>query len=178
MPRYAQPLPLEAVQQRLFHHLSCHDTEANGDALSNGFDWDAFMDTVPFGEGFQRVFAADLSKVAFDLENIGVVKAPNGPFVLVNGVPMLFAWAGGDWEWPVHFVLYIDPKNQVRGYVPKDGNRYNRSTRKAYGNDDDVDVQDLQKHFGTNDWNYKTTAAEYAAMLADVAQRVQPKLGC
>jgi len=43
---------------------------------------------------------------------------------------------GGDWEWPVYFILYWDGR-KVRGYVPLcSGNRFNRNTYKAYGNAD------------------------------------------
>lgn len=175
MPRFAQTLPLDAVKRRLFERLRSQRYAADQDPTLLPFDWSDLLYNVRFEPGFQAVFRKDLSKVGFDLENIGTARWGTGPFVMVNGVPMLFAWAGGDWEWPVHFVLYVDPQHQVRGYVPQDGNRYNRATKQAYGNDDEADELDLQQHFGTDDWNYATTDAEHTAMLADVAQRVQVK---
>lgn len=58
---------------------------------------------------------------------------------LPNGVPVLWVGAGGDWEGPVAFCVYIGVDGTLRAYVPKDGNVYNRETGKAYGNDDDMD---------------------------------------
>jgi len=43
-------------------------------------------------------------------------------------------YAGGDWEYPVYFILYWDG-DKVCSYVPmSSGNRFNRKTNKAYGN--------------------------------------------
>jgi len=102
----------------------------------------------------------DLAKVTFDGENeyiiprnfqvdthdiIGINTLPNG--MVFNGV-----MAGGDWEQPIFYIVYWDGKS-LRGYIPTDGNPYNRSTKYAYGNNGEADglsdAQDAFKNFGT-----------------------------
>ena len=103
----------------------------------------------------------DIAKVTFDGENeyiiprnfqvdthgiIGINTLPNG--MVFNGV-----MAGGDWEQPIFYIVYWDGKS-LRGYIPTDGNPYNRSTKMAYGNDGEADdglsdAQDAHKNFGT-----------------------------
>ena len=47
--------------------------------------------------------------------------------------------AGGDWEFPVCFILYWG-NGKLRGYTPKDGNAWNKEERSAY--DDGGDHND------------------------------------
>lgn len=49
--------------------------------------------------------------------------------------------AGGDWEIPVYFALYIDNKDKLRAYVPTAGNVFNYYTKAAFGSD----LDDLEK---------------------------------
>lgn len=52
--------------------------------------------------------------------------------------------AGGDWEYPVFFIVYWDGQ-KLRGYVPTDGNPYNTDTKEAYGNFDEVEDPEWDK---------------------------------
>ena len=93
----------------------------------------------------------DLSKINFDFENYdfeeGYSEYPCGFRTLPNGVPVLFVNAGGDWEHPICFILYWDGK-KIRGYIPEDGNVFNRKQKCAYGseeNGEDIDFETLPK---------------------------------
>lgn len=85
---------------------------------------------------------SDISKVDFDWENFEYrprdayceTASLVGFRTLSNGLTYLGICAGGDWEFPVFLIVYWDGK-QLRGYVPKDGNPWNTTTKKAYGND-------------------------------------------
>jgi len=101
-----------------------------------------------------KVVEKDISKVEFDCENVeweigegygGMV----GFRTLSNGKAILGIDAGGDWEQPLHYIIYWDG-TQLRGYVPTDGNPYNTSTNTAYGNDEVTDDQNAQQRFGKN----------------------------
>ena len=71
----------------------------------------------------------DWTTVEFSPENVSVV----GERVTTGGVPYIMILAGGDWETRVACVIYFDGED-MRGYVPKDGNSYNRMTKSAFGN--------------------------------------------
>jgi hypothetical protein len=96
----------------------------------------------------------DLSKVSFDAENITDVEGAYkfGPEELIgfqtlpNGMSFLGMAAGGDWEIPVFFIIYWDGK-KFRGYIPEKGNLWNTITKKAYGNDDEVDLKNCCKRW-------------------------------
>lgn len=69
-------------------------------------------------------------------------------FFSKNGLTFLMGAAGGDWEHPVAFILYIDHNGNVRGYVPKDGNAYNHKFKTAYGSEDSgkgFDIDELEE---------------------------------
>ena len=92
----------------------------------------------------------DLSKINFDWENYeyetgsGFSSYPCGYEVLSNKLPVLFVNAGGDWEFPICFIIYWDG-NKLRGYIPEEGNVFNKKQRCAYGSEDDgeVDLEDI-----------------------------------
>jgi hypothetical protein len=101
----------------------------------------------------------DLSKVDFDMENFsdsgswtfGNTKNPDFPannyvgyHTLSNGLSYLGINAGGDWEWPIFFIIYHDG-NKLRGYIPKDGNTWNYLNSSAFGNDEEVDEKALKQ---------------------------------
>jgi hypothetical protein len=81
----------------------------------------------------------DVSKVYFSSENFGCFPEQGynnelGFHTLDNDFTYLGCMGGGDWEFPVFYIIYWDGK-KLRGYVPTDGNMFNRSTMMAYGND-------------------------------------------
>lgn len=54
-------------------------------------------------------------------------------------VPVIMGYAGGDWEQPVAYILYLSAKGQLRVYVPRKGNVFNNITNEAFGNDEEKD---------------------------------------
>lgn len=88
----------------------------------------------------------DLSVIEFDTENI-MLKFGAPGFQGINTIDdFTFAavMAGGDWEHPIVFILYI-ASGELRGFIPDEGNVYNRKTQKAFGNGKDEDdiLEDL-----------------------------------
>ncbi len=95
---------------------------------------------------FHEIFGKDL-KVQFDFENYEMQEESHrqainellGYKTLSNGLNILGITAGGDWEFPVYFLLYISEKDKIRAYIPRMGNTYNRKTMEAHGNGEDDD---------------------------------------
>ena len=78
----------------------------------------------------------DLRKVNFDFENHEVDESDTSLSLhsrLPDGTEIIWCWAGGDWESPVSFVLYLDPKDEIRAYIPKKGNCYCTQCNTAWG---------------------------------------------
>lgn len=101
----------------------------------------------------------DLSKINFDTENIsdcgfeafGRVKDEKfsakdyvGFHTLANGLSYLGITAGGDWEYPIFFILYSSG-SELRGYIPKDGNTWNYVNQSAFGNNENADEIGLKQ---------------------------------
>ena len=85
----------------------------------------------------------DLSKVNFDWENYtgfnetsGYGLYPVGHRELVKDFHVFFINAGGDWEYPICFILYWN--NGLRAYIPKEGNVWNKKQKCAYGSEDNL----------------------------------------
>jgi hypothetical protein len=93
---------------------------------------------------------SDLSRIRFNTENTehsGHYRFfPDflGVKALDNGTPYLAMSSGGDWEFPLCYVVYWDGE-QLRGHIPKEGNIYNKTHNAAFGNqDEDEEIVDLQ----------------------------------
>lgn len=89
-----------------------------------------------------------LKRVSFDFENyehthgshIGQFRNLLGPRYF-GKIPAVGCAAGGDWEYPVFFVVYLDNDGAtLRSYVPKNGNTWNYDADSAFGNDEKSDT--------------------------------------
>ena len=115
----------------------------------------------------------DLTKIKFDCENVECKfrgythseEPPVGIRTISNGLTFLGVYAGGDWEHPIFFILYPDGKD-LRGYIPKKGNHWNKKTKEAYGNDEDSDPEDWYDDPELNEWDGD-------ALIADIMKRIQ-----
>ena len=123
----------------------------------------------------------DLGKIEVDFENVeefGTEDSYNhlpgledldGYEMIGEGdkaFPILWCAGGGDWELPLVFVLYIGQKGELRGYIPEDGNCYNKEKKAAYGNNDG------DPGFDSDDPRY---VFDVAKMRAAVANRILVK---
>lgn len=94
----------------------------------------------------------DLAKINVDFENVVSfdseyaythlpgLESMEGYEMIGEGdsaFPVLWCCGGGDWEYPLVFILYIGQNGELRGYFPEDGNVYNHADKAAYGNNDD-----------------------------------------
>ncbi len=128
-------------------------------------------------------------KVKFDCENwvdtpSNHIEGMLGTVTFSNGLTAIGISAGGDWEFPVYFIVYWDGK-KLRGYVPTAGNPWNRKTKQAYGNDADADLADVIKHFPTclpdgfdpkeeNEFEVDWLEWSQEEIEADMVARIQP----
>lgn len=126
----------------------------------------------------------DLQKINFDFENCGYTddkdNYPNhNPKVhdngkdaafnqLPDGTAIIWGWAGGDWEMDVNFILYLDPSNTIRAYIPSEGNVYCHKCKAAYGSCDcdEDELPNLEE---------EGIIHEFDKMYADVCNRIQTK---
>ena len=81
----------------------------------------------------------DLAKIQHDEENLDAIDKIESS----NGLTYLKCDVGGDWEAPMLFFLYWDG-NKFRAYIPTYGNAFNRSTKTAFGNNDEEDLKFLK----------------------------------
>ena len=86
-----------------------------------------------------------------------------------SSFPVLWCAGGGDWEYPIVFVLYMGQKGELRAYIPKDGNAYNHKEKSAYGNNDDDP--------GFDDEDNPDLEFDVDKMRADVSNRIRVKRG-
>lgn len=120
----------------------------------------------------------DVHKINFDFENYGETdgfydEAIANHRQLKDGTALIWCYGGGDWEMPVQFVLYIDPKNKVRAYVPSDGNVYCHKCKCAIGSCecDDDDTEEQEEY--DDDW-YQNHL-NFEQMYQDVCNRIETK---
>jgi hypothetical protein len=122
----------------------------------------------------------DLSKVRVANENTLWEEGDDAPMLgfhqLDNGLTFLGVQVGGDWESPVFFVLYWDG-SKIRGYIPTLGNPWNRTTKQAFGNDEDADREDAKRQFPGYDFESENFGVsdiepEWDKIEADVRARI------
>ena len=121
----------------------------------------------------------DLGKVDFGNENVtceahqygrerdkaimGFHKSPKmGDFAFL-GVK-----SGGDWEFPVFFIIYWDGSD-LRGYIPTSGNPLNTYHKSAYGNHEDDD-ENAKERFGVD--SYEEVNEDIGAIIEDIRSHI------
>jgi len=104
------------------------------------------MEDVEFPHDGPKHIMKDLSKITFDFENYTDFdddegfcngKYPVGYRLIKDDFHIFFVNAGGDWEFPICFILYWDGE-RIRGYIPNDGNAFNKKEKCAYGSEDNT----------------------------------------
>lgn len=174
MPRYAKKGStreqiIEVMRKELIKE------HKNGFLRGHDIDWENAVDSDVMENflheivGFSNSLAnKDVQKIDFDFENSDIDN--EGETALPDGTAIIWAYAGGDWEIPVSFVLYLDPDNHIRAYVPKDGNTYCHKCKCAWGTCECNDGKDSEEHFENED-----DQPDYDAMYKDVCNRIQTK---
>lgn len=112
------------------------------DLPTTGSEFIKYLDSWAM-DMYDKLIDSDLSKILFNNENLDTDSSYNGIKskifglqTLPNGMPFVGVSAGGDWEWPICFILYWDG-SKFRGYIPEKGNHFNKYTKTAYGSEDD-----------------------------------------
>jgi len=115
-------------------------------------------------------------KVSFDFENFEMGgKELMGYTTLSNGFTFCGMSAGGDWEYPVFFVVYWDGK-KLRGYVPTEGNPWNTDTKTAYGNDEDADGYNAHKRWPDLFDGGPVDSGDFATVFSEIEQDIRERI--
>lgn len=100
------------------------------------FEWDASKEVM---KDLEQAPQFDFENVSFETSYAG---NPVGFYLLDNGMPCIFVNAGGDWEHPVAYIIWHDG-NSFRAYVPVKGNVFNRTTKTAFGSEQEIVENEL-----------------------------------
>jgi hypothetical protein len=129
----------------------------------------------------------DRQKINFDLENCYTEKedvkftTPDqvtfcGINTLPNGLVYCGIFCGGDWESPVHFIVYWSGK-EFRAYVPEDGNTYYLEYKSAYGSEFDASNFNRASDPHRNGVDpAKQRKFDLALIIADITNRIKEKI--
>jgi hypothetical protein len=163
MPRRFVPITEEELQQKILQAWELHyefDPDMGGIAyirynwssltpqIEKDFKVDVDFENVECGKQYEylgydkeakRCKYAGQPKDTIENQLMGLNTRP-------SGLTFLGICAGGDWEIPVHFIIYWDGK-KLRCYTPTKGNLWNTTTKTAYGNDEKADSANIKKRF-------------------------------
>lgn len=128
-------------------------------------------------------------KVDFDTENTSFEADEDFNYKGLIGlikIGDLVCWgcsSGGDWEFPVYFIFYLDNNNKLQMYIPKDGNVWNYTTKRAVGNDEEADDAFFNKLTGkteecvdASDFDFMLDVDKIKKDISDRIQVVDPAL--
>ena len=83
----------------------------------------------------------------------------------------------------MYWIIYFDG-NQLRAYIPTDGNTWNTDNKRAYGNGEEEidkdrniigseDNDNAKKRFGVESYEYAKPNPK--AIIEDITKRIKPK---
>lgn len=111
----------------------------------------AVMDNEDYPYKMTKEISKDLLKVDFDFENYtdfkdtsGFCDYPAGYKELADGFHGFFVNAGGDWEFPICFIIYWGYNKKLRAYIPKDGNAWHKKEKCAYGSNNSGEYDEIE----------------------------------
>jgi len=159
--RKAKKMTIDELKEFIMKKMRKIDEETEFD-FEEGFDIYDLIDAFPKIE-------KDIFKIDFDMENYDIEKEDLIGFNTIEEFSFLGVSAGGDWEMPVFFLLYVDHKNTLRGYVPTEGNVFNKKTKAAFGNDEEEDEKEAKKQ-GFN--NYEDMEFDWNKLKEDIKNRI------
>lgn len=193
MTRKFSDIPLEDFKEKVRIQAKMNLASEYYDNIS--FD-DMIRSTFYGIHRFSSVVGKDLSKIVFDFENVectkdGIYDEGDGLVDLLNfgtlsnGMVYLGITAGGDWEYPLFFILYWNGKN-IRGYIPTDGNTWNKEFKTAYGSEEDSNkydkkienltyVEKIKLREELENFVYNPPAFVSKLVIQDIMNRIQKK---
>jgi hypothetical protein len=179
MPRYAEPNATPEMIEELYDKL-CQKQEE--EFLSP-------FDIIP-----EKDFKVRFNDENFELPWMDCEWSESG-FYEVNGTTIALCCAGGDWETPVYFAIYIEKGGKrLRAYIPTIGNQFDFYCKTAFGSQEDVDCESLwPKEFVQEDYDIYECARDSQLelwrefveencnvddMLKDIASRIEGATPC
>lgn len=126
-----EKLNIKRTTREFFEHGVTHILRNHLEDYSEGSPWIRISD--------------DISKIQFDFENVTweTTRFPYSDEVAglsqIDDKYFWIVWAGGDWEEDVAFIIYYDGSH-FRGYVPEDGNTYNKFFNTAFGSEEESKI--------------------------------------
>jgi hypothetical protein len=139
-------------------YLSELSPQLKADLSKVDFDWENYTSGTDLIDQAWRSRSNQTSEFGYSLRIIGPHNRM-GP----EGVSWIGCSAGGDWEQPIFFMLYMS-NDQVRAWIPKKGNCWNYDTHTALGNDEDADSAFFKKEVDTK---YEEGSYDGADVLRD-----------
>ena len=121
-----------------------------------------------------KTLQKDLAKVSFDWENAEEAWSEELLDHLPDGTALLWCYAGGDWEIPVHFVIYIDPSNKLRAYIPSEGNTYCHHCKTAWGSCE-CEKGEEEENAWQEAHGDEERLPDFPKVYADACERIQIK---
>lgn len=109
----------------------------SGDSYYDSEEIDELVDSLKTGEceDTELTYITESQPdVTFDKENCCKAILRN-----TNGYPYLFCESGGDWEYPVSYMIYMS-EGKFHQYVPENGNTYNKVSHTAFGSEGEVEI--------------------------------------
>lgn len=112
------------------------------------------IDKAYTGE-FTDEFSIEKNGIDVDFENVafsGEYDVPGSENLklieMIGDTPVAWCACGGDWEMPLVFCIYMNSDGKFKGYIPKEGNAYNKLQMCAFGSErhgEELDEDEVEK---------------------------------
>ena len=139
MSRFAKRSIIEELKNRMIEASKdeWYETEDDLNPIN-------IKDKIP-SEDFNIVFDCENFVTPLDKYIYDNCKNENDiEFIQLDNFPIALCYAGGDWEYPVWFCIYIDDNNKLRVYVPYKGNTFNKYTKTAFGSEEHTNLDPIK----------------------------------
>jgi hypothetical protein len=164
MPRYAEKITEQELVDKILEAYNNHEEAKEHHDVPVTKDTDMYC----YLKYLTPTVIKDLSKIDFDGENrcegmdCFSSHTPDimGVHTTSTGVTYYGCMMGGDWEFPIYFIIYWDGK-ELRGYIPTNGQCYDEECKAAYGSGKNEEPED--------------PAHDPVALLADIENRIEIK---
>lgn len=100
-------------------------------------------------------FSIEKNGIDVDFENVDFIGKYSVPgsenlklIEMIGDTPVAWCACGGDWEMPLVFCIYMNSNGKLAGYIPKEGNAYNKKHMCAFGSEpygEELDEDEAEK---------------------------------